>query len=137
MTRRPGKPRPVQGQTGSLTRPGEIQVGRRKSGFDRTPSFSVQGRGEMDCRPRQDPAYRPAKEKAPRGLFYLDTPTGSPIRVANDCEFLLILSELMPNPRDRIEGSGGPDGIDPRGESLAVTLQSTPGSAFFRREPDS
>ena len=30
VTQRPGKPRPVQDQTGLSTRPGEIQVGRRK-----------------------------------------------------------------------------------------------------------
>ena len=65
MTRRPGKPHPVQGQAGTSTLPAESQVGRRAA-------EARARKGQMDGCPRQDPAYRPATGGPRLGgaLFY-------------------------------------------------------------------
>ena len=80
MTRRPGKPRPVQGQAGPSTRPGEVQVGRRALGG---PGARPR---EIDGRSRQDPAYRPAKERPREGAFpIVQANSGSQVANVNFC----------------------------------------------------
>ena len=62
MTRRLAKPRPVQGEAGS------DDAARRGTGY--TARAVAQAPAKRDGHPRQNPAYRPATEKAlATGLF--------------------------------------------------------------------
>ena len=59
-----------------MTLPAESQVGRRAA---RPARRRLTPRGQMDGCPRQDPAYRPAKERAPpqRGPFHSGAAAGA------------------------------------------------------------
>ncbi len=62
VTRRLAKPRPVQGEAGS------DDAARRGTGY--TARADAQAAAQRDGHPRQNPAYRPATEKAlVTGLF--------------------------------------------------------------------
>ena len=83
-----------------MTLPAESQVGRRAVG-----PASGASRGQMDGCPRQDPAYRPATERAPprRG------PLHSPRRVGsvrhNQGVSTTVDPHVAPSPGDRARGS--------------------------------
>ena len=67
VTRRLAKPRPVQDEADPA------DAARRGIGY--VARAAGQPAAQMDGRPRQNPAYRPATERAPQGAFSISRPS--------------------------------------------------------------
>ena len=120
MTRRPGKPHPVQGQAGTSTLPAESQVGRRAAGpasRQRGRWMAVHDRIRLTGQLREGPASAGASYFARRRVAYIGPcPTASTPRVA--VTWIERVAGRAPRARAR-RGRGRGAARDPRGRPRA------------------